>query len=130
MKLNEMYNRIESLCKDKGISVTQMCREADIKRANLTELKMGRTVSLSAKTLDKISEYFGVSADFIMGREEQKKPAPKVSGTGEDVNATELLIQFCQKMGWLGENGDITADQADALISIIDLLEIIFKSKK
>ena len=75
--MNEMYMRIEELCKNNNVSITQMCREADVTRANLTELKKGRTLSLSAKTLDKISEYFGVSSDFLMGREQQKKPAPQ-----------------------------------------------------
>ena len=77
MKLSDMYNRIEELCKDRGISITQMCRDADVTRANLTELKKGRTLKLSANNLDKISAYFGVSADFLMGREQQKTPAPE-----------------------------------------------------
>ena len=83
-------------------------------------------ILMSLCALYKISDVVGEFSEL----ETKKDPPPEVSGTGEDINATELLIQFCRKMGWLGENGDITAEQADALISIIDLLEIIFKSKK
>lgn len=37
--MNEMYNRIEDLCKSQGINMTQMCKEAGIPRGNLTDLK-------------------------------------------------------------------------------------------
>lgn len=65
--MNEMYNRIEKLCKERGINITQMCREADIPRGNLTDLKMGRTAALSTKSLGKISSYFSVSMDYLLG---------------------------------------------------------------
>ena len=65
--MNEMYNRIESLCKESGINITQMCRKADIPRGNLTDLKNGRTAALSTKNLGKISAYFGVSLDYLLG---------------------------------------------------------------
>lgn len=65
--MNEMYNRIERLCKERGINITQMCREADIPRGNLTDLKMGRTAALSTKSLGKISSYFAVSMDYLLG---------------------------------------------------------------
>ena len=72
-KLNVMYKRIEELCKIKGVNMTQMCRETEIPRGNLTDLKMNRTVELSTKTLSKISVYFGVSLDYLLGHEETKK---------------------------------------------------------
>lgn len=88
-KLNTMYQRIETLCKEKGVNVTQMCRDAGVPRGNLTELKMGRTIALSAKTLDKISKYFGVSVDQLLGNEDAKKPADQkasgLRGTGYEL---------------------------------------------
>ena len=81
--MNDMYKRIEALCKERGVNITEMCRGANVPRGNLTELKMGRTVSLSTKTLSKISAFFGVSIEQLIG-EEQKKPADqKVSGLKE-----------------------------------------------
>lgn len=50
-----------------------MCKEAKISRAPLTELKMGRSKTLSSATLSKIASYFGVSVDYLLGNEE--KPA-------------------------------------------------------
>lgn len=64
--MNDMYIRIEGLCKKRGINVTQMCRDAGIPRGNLTELKKGRTNALSTKTLHKISDYFSIPMDFLL----------------------------------------------------------------
>lgn len=69
-KLNEMYNRIEELCKQKGINMTKMCKDAGIPRGNLSDLKHGRTAALSTKSLGKISEYFGVPMERLLGTEE------------------------------------------------------------
>ena len=79
--MNEMYTRIESLCKKREINITQMCRDAEIPRGNLTDLKKGRTAALSTKTLVKISEYFGVSVEYLLGAE-QKEKTPAETGGG------------------------------------------------
>ena len=68
--MNEMYERIEDLCKKKGINMTQMCKEAGIPRGNLSDLKYGRTAVLSTKSLSKISDYFGVPMNLLLGIEE------------------------------------------------------------
>lgn len=63
--MSEMYKRIEDLCYEKGVSVGKMCQELDIPRANLTELKMGRSKSLRYNTLKKIAMYFDSSVEYI-----------------------------------------------------------------
>ena len=65
--MNEMYTRIEKLCSERGVNITQMCREADVPRGNLTELKKGRTTVLSSKSLSKIAAYFSVPMDYLLG---------------------------------------------------------------
>ena len=57
--MSELYNLIESLCKEKGTNITAMCKAAKISRAPLTELKMGRSKTLSV--------------DYLLGNKE--KPA-------------------------------------------------------
>ena len=80
LELNDMYNRIEELCKKRGINVTQMCKESGVARAPLTELKMGRTAILSAKNAEKIASYFDVSVGYLLGKEDIKKPTDIVDG--------------------------------------------------
>lgn len=89
--MNEMYNRIEELCKKKKISITKMCHEAGVSRAPLTELKMGRTQKLSAENLDRIANYLGVTSSYLLGTEKEKAPTPE----GESDNE---LLEYLQAL--------------------------------
>ena len=44
--LDEMYKRIEQLCREAGVNVTTMCREAGVPRSALSDYKAGRIKSL------------------------------------------------------------------------------------
>ncbi len=72
--MDNLYQRIEELCKECSINVTTLCRECAIPRAILSDLKMGRSKNLSAAVLSKIAAYFEVSVDYLLGGE-----APKIS---------------------------------------------------
>lgn len=72
--MSRLYNRIEELCKKKGITITVMCRESGAPRGSLTDLKMDRISTLSADTLTKIASYFGVSVGYLLGTEAQFAP--------------------------------------------------------
>jgi transcriptional regulator with XRE-family HTH domain len=72
--MGNLYGKIELLCKQNGINVTQMCREAGVSRGNLTDLKMGRQSGLSAKNADKIASYFGVSVGYLLGTDKKEAP--------------------------------------------------------
>lgn len=77
-----LYTTIEKLCAEKGISVTQLCKESGASRASLTDLKKGRKQSLSTETLLKIASYFGVSVDYLLGNTDKKEKAPAEEGGG------------------------------------------------
>nr|DAP93863.1 MAG TPA: helix-turn-helix domain protein [Caudoviricetes sp.] len=91
--LEEIYKRIERLCDNAGINITTMCKMAGVPRSALSDYKAGRIKSLSADKLSKIAAYFGVSVDYLLGNEEQKKPtAPKDSELDELVK--DELVGF------------------------------------
>lgn len=64
--MNEVYDRIESLCKSRSMNITEMCKICGIPRASMTDFKMGRNKTLSAATLKKISEYFSTSVEYLL----------------------------------------------------------------
>lgn len=72
--MSDLYKTILSLCQSRNINITQMCKESGASRASLTDLKMGRKQSLSAETLTKIANYFGVSVDYLLNGEKEKSP--------------------------------------------------------
>lgn len=64
-----IYERICYLCAMRGISGGKLCKDLDISRGLLTDLKMGRKKDLYASTAYKIAAYFGVSVGYLLGLE-------------------------------------------------------------
>ena len=80
-----MYIIIEELCKSKKIKIGKMCSDLNISRGIMGDLKAGRTKKLSAKNLKKISEYFNVPSDFILGTEKPPCANEKHFVTDDDI---------------------------------------------
>lgn len=74
-----MYNIIRKLCDDHSISLTQLARNVKISPSLFTELKSGRTKSLSAEKVAKIADYFGVSSDYILGNTDNPNPGTVIN---------------------------------------------------
>lgn len=88
--MDDLYARIENMCKSAGTNITTMCRESGVPRSALSDYKAGRIKSLSADKLSKIANYFGVSIDYLLGNTEQKEK-PLVN---EDEELTEYLDEL------------------------------------
>ena len=97
--MSNLYNRIEDLCKKNNESITTMCKESGASRASLSDLKVGRKQSLSAETLSKIAVHFGVSVDYLLGKENKKTPT--ISGERDILD--EVDIGFYQGFKELDE---------------------------
>ena len=60
-----MYDKIYELCVEKGIKPAALCKAIGIPKSTLSELKQGRTKTLSTQTLSKIAQYFNVSLGYF-----------------------------------------------------------------
>ena len=114
--MDNMYAHIEELCKLKGVSITQMCRDLNITRSALSELKNGRTQRLSIKYTKLILEYFEVDMtaferpitelqDIYLKKE--KSPSPKDGLTEFESTILQLLAH-------------VPEDRQDELASLIE----------
>ena len=110
--MSELYNRIEFLCDSRGINITKMCKESGASRGALSDLKMGRTKSLSSDTLNRIANYFGVSVDYLLGNEEKEKPAEK----GERIDLSDIEI------GLLGDYKELTEENKATIRDMVRLM--------
>ncbi len=115
-----MYNRIEQLCKKNGTDVTKMCRELNIPRSSLSELKSGRAKSISADKVAKIANFFGVSALYITDGIEEEKPL---------VNNDEELTEYLEELKNRDEmrmlfsvTKTCTKDEVEQAVRIIEAL--------
>lgn len=90
--MTPIYERIEELCKENGINITTLCSACSIPRASLSDYKNGRTKSLSAETLSKIADYFGVSVDYIYGKDTlDRESLLKVALFGGETEVTDEM---------------------------------------
>lgn len=69
--MESTYDRIAALCAARGIRLSVMAQDIGIRSSVFTELKKGRTRQLSAKTLQKVADYFGVSTDSLLASDEK-----------------------------------------------------------
>ena len=69
-----LYERIDELCRKKGITGGKMCNDLGISRSTMTELRKGRTKTLKLEKASKIAKYFDVSIDYLLGNEQKKNP--------------------------------------------------------
>lgn len=56
----DLYKLIEGKCKERGIKISKLCTDVGIRQSILSDLKHGRTKTLSVPTASKLAEYFDV----------------------------------------------------------------------
>ena len=119
--MSELYERIDQLCKSRNINITTMCKEAEVSRSSLTDLKSGRKQNLSVDTLSKIASYFGVSVDFLAGYETKKAP----TADGERSVSDDDI-----KFALFGGDGEITDAMYDEVRNFAAYVKQREESKK
>ena len=94
--MGTLYERIISLCQERGITGGKMCTDLRMSKGTLTDLKMGRQTGISAAKAQKIASYFGVSVGYLLGEEDIKKEQPtEYDGLSEKRKA---LMQFAMSV--------------------------------
>lgn len=71
--MSELYKKLLYLTEECRLSVTEMCKQAGVTRSIISEFGAGRTKQLSAGTLMKICEFFGITADYLTGRKDSDR---------------------------------------------------------
>lgn len=86
--MGTLYERIQSLCKNKGVSGSRMCLDLGLSKSTMSDLKNGRTKGISVATAQKIAGYFGITVDELYGEEKEK---PTAQGDGLTENQRKLM---------------------------------------
>ena len=94
--MGTLYERLNSLCKERGIKGGRMCVDLGISKSLMTDLKSGRKKGVNAETAQKIASYFGVTVGYLLG-EEDKKEMPTVEDDGHSENI-KLLLDFVKQI--------------------------------
>lgn len=91
-----LYERLDALCKEKGVKGGRMCTELGFSKSLMTDLKSGRKKGVNAETAQKLASYFGVSVGYLLGEENIKKEQPsEYEGLSDQHKA---LIDFAKSV--------------------------------
>ena len=121
--MSKLYETIVQLCAEKGVNITELCRQSGASRGSLTDLKMGRKASLSAATLSKIATYFGVSVDYLLGKE--KEPATDSDGF-TPAERRDIAKEVERMMADLEHQGDLMFDGDPATPEALETIRTAF----
>ena len=106
------YDVFENLCKTHGVKPNTVTKAIGLSTATSTNWKTSGRVP-SGDALIKVAEYFGVSVDYLLEREQdtKKEPAPEVR---EDERTKKLMHYW----------NILTPEQQDRFIALMkDLVE-------
>ena len=81
------YDQLKRLCDKKGVSPTKVTIECGADRSGVTYWKKTGAIP-NQKVLNNMANYFDVSIDYLLGKEEKEKPV-----TDDELNS-ELLLEF------------------------------------
>lgn len=90
------FDRFQSLCKDRGISVYRACTDIGLNRSAVAKWKSGGKPN--GTTAAKLAEYFGVTTDYLLCETE----IPPAQDRRREVSDEEI------KFALFGGDGEIT----------------------
>ena len=73
-----MYNRIRELREDKDLSQRQIGQILNMSQTGYNQYEIGKN-DLPTNVLIKLSEFYGVSVDYLLGLPDVMKPYPRKS---------------------------------------------------
>lgn len=110
------WENFVKLCTQNNVKPNPVAAKLGFSSASVTKWKKG--TKPNDTTLRKIADYFGVSVDYLLGKEEQKEKAP---GTESETGPTLNTIRIAGRDGRLIEK-HLTDEQLDAWMKIIESL--------
>ena len=118
------YDIFASLCKEKGIAPSTFLEKNGMSKGLLHQWKLGATPA--ADTLRFMSDYFGVSTDYLLGTDDIKKRS-----TSEDM---ELIYKAMQESPavreYITEFQKLSPAGKRKMIEFLDLLRRAENSKE
>lgn len=122
----ELRETVKELCKERGISLNQLEIEIGVAKGYLSKLGKSKP---SSKNLQKISDYFGVSLDYIMTGKEPgiEKYSDDMAdlfveiSRSNDVNRIKRLLSYYM---------DLNEREKDSVDSIVESLSDKGNQKK
>ena len=125
-----MKERVKQLCKEKGVSMNIAESEMGLAKGYIS--KLGKS-NPNQKTLQKMSDYFGVSVGYLMyGEDESEKELSLKPKDQKDINEILANTEQLLKQDGLMFDGDPASPEAiDSILSAMQVgMEMAKKKNK
>lgn len=103
----KLYEILSNLCAQRGITGYKMCKDLGMQPSIMTDLKMGRRSGFNADTAANVANYFGVTVDYLLGKEEK-------SPSSDDVEQSKAFFRLKKGL----EPYNISEDDAEFLLTV------------
>lgn len=112
--MSTLYERLDALCKEKGIKGARLCSDIGCSKSLMTDLKSGRKKGVNAETAQKLASYFNVSVGYLLGEETKKEQPTEIDGLSE--KQKEFIYKVMQM-------SDADLDRLDKILSLVENAE-------
>lgn len=104
------FDRLKRLCDERGISAYKACTDIGLNRAAVAKWKNGSIPS--GTTAAKLADYFGVTTDYLLGKENKKAPTEN----GERDILDEVDVAF------YGDFKELSDDEKETIRDMVRLM--------
>ena len=103
--MNEIYNRIEALAFERGMSVWAVFQKAGLSGSRQTDLKQNPEATLSARNTRKIADALGVTVDRILYGETDARRVVHVNLDKKMPDMKPIFAKFTERelVWWISE---------------------------
>lgn len=115
------YDRFKQLCERKGVSCNKAALEIGLSNATPTKWKKTGATPVG-DTLDRIAVYFGVTTDYLLGKETEKAPT-NGDGRNHDI-LDDVGIAF------YGDYKELSEDDKETLRAMARVMKERIAKKK
>lgn len=123
-----MANRFRELRESRGLNQTQVGELANVAQSAVSKWERGESEPPHG-TLRILADFYGVSIDYLLGREPETERAPDtaeaVSGTEEKIGL-EQTRQLLAGLGFLEEGRELTEQDLALVNHVIGILDAHF----
>lgn len=124
--MDDLYKLIEGKCKERNIKISKLCTDVGIRQSILSDLKHGRTKTLSVPTASKLAEYFGVDITEFLDYANEDSAESYYEGWKDACEASwvppEFRDGFAKKQQPAPTNGDELAEDDKRIIELLHQL--------
>lgn len=105
------YDLFCKLCSEKSISPTKASLEIGLSKSTATKWK-NTGATPSGDTLNKIANYFNVSVDYLLGKEQKERASSLDEKKPEDITLDDFTYAF------LDESKELTEENKQKLLEM------------